>query len=378
MSPQPRRIVFLASDNDPAGPAWFVPTLVAGLPADQFSPAVGVFGRSVGGLGERIAADAPNCPVFPLTHGVRLNDWRSFGRIVFDEYGPGLIHAVGPFAARVSYLHTGLPVGRRANPPGVIVSGVDDLGADATAWLTRRAVRAADRVVATTTAEAERYRADGVDPDRVVIVPPFPPPVETVLDPAAFRKELDIPPDSRLVVAAGRFDATAGLKTAVWAFDVVKYVAPDLFLVLVGDGPDRDKLVRFGRSLGFDDYRIRFVRPPVDPAAVMALADIVWVTHVRGGVREALAALAAGRPLIAARNPDLAEIIALGETDRMIPPGDRVALAAVTNEILAHPGGAVGTAEAARKRVVDEFSANRFVQRLAGVYHSMTSTPPNP
>lgn len=369
-----RRIAILVSESDVRDLAGFLPELARGLSSTEFSLSVCVLGNSTEELASRLVAINPEWTVFSLDHGVRVNDWRMFKHQVLESIRPDLLHAVGPFAARIAYLHTGVPIGQSESPPAVLVSGIDGPFPDATGWLTRRALRAADGVVAATQAEAERYQKDGVERERITVIPPFVPTVLSTDDPIAFREKLGIPSDARLIIAAGRFDETAGLKTAVWAFDVVKYVAPDLFLILAGEGPDREKLERFGQSVGFDDYRIRFLPPPFDLPAVMAQAEIVWVTHNRGGVSETLAASASGRPIVAVENTDLAELIVPGQTARIVPPTDRVALAAVTNEWLTHPEQATRVGEAGLQWTQKNFSVKQFVQGMANLYHNLSRT----
>ncbi|MCZ2343822.1 MAG: glycosyltransferase family 4 protein [Bacteroidales bacterium] len=371
-----RRIVILVSEPDIRDLAGFIPELVREAASTELDFSVCVLGQSTGELGPRLAEVNPHCTVLSQDHGVRIQDWRAFKQQILETMRPELLHAVGPFAARVAYLHTGVPLGQNEHPPVVLVSGIDSLQSDATGWLTRRALRAADGVMAATTAEAERYQKEGVEAERIAVIAPFAPTGTPSYDPAAFRANLDIPTQARLIIAAGHFDDSAGLKTAVWAFDVVKYVAPDLFLILAGDGPDREKLERFGRSVGFDDYRVRFLPPPFDLTAVMAQAEMVWVTHQRGGVAETLAAFARGRPVVAVENADLTELILPGQTGRFVPPTDRVALAAVTNEWLTHPELATRFAEAGQQLVWKNFSVKLFVDRMVNLYHNLSRTSP--
>lgn len=371
-----KRLVLLVSDTDPNGSAGFVPMLVQGLTKQQFAPTVVVLGRTAGELGQRLAHMCPDCRVIALTHAARVNHWRGFQRTVLRDLQPDVLHAIGPFAARLTYLHIGMPIGRVAKLPSILVSAADVAPGEITAWLTRRAVRAADRVVAATEAEANRYHKDGVAPERIEIISPPASEPSLDLDPVSFRTALDIPPTGRLIIAAGKFEVSAGLKAAVWAFDGLRYVDPDLYLVLVGEGPERERLERFGRSVGFDDFRIRFLKPPADLAAVMAQAEYVWVTHPIGGVRETLAALAAGRPVIAVANPDLDGMIEPGVTGRFVAVNDRVGLAAVTNELLTTPEVARRYGDAGRTLVREKFSPMTFVDRMTSLYHSMSPTFP--
>jgi glycosyltransferase involved in cell wall biosynthesis len=136
------------------------------------------------------------------------------------------------------------------------------------------------------------------------------------------------------IAAVGNFDRHSGLRTAVWAFDVLKYVSPALWLLLIGDGPGREAVDRFGRALGSDDYRVRFAGHCPNVPALLAAAAVTWVTHDRGGLSVAAESLAAGTPVIAFRTPDTESVIDHGTTGILVPHGDRVGLATATADFL--------------------------------------------
>ena len=142
-----------------------------------------------------------------------------------------------------------------------------------------------------------------------------------------------LPNDHVTIAAVGNFDQLSGLKTAAWAFDVVKYVSPRLRLLLIGDGPNRPAVDRFARSLGYDDYRVQFAGHRDDVPALLSAAQFVWITHERGGQSVALEAMAAGTAVLAMRTPDVEWCVRHGETGWLVPRGDRVALAAQTAEL---------------------------------------------
>jgi len=140
---------------------------------------------------------------------------------------------------------------------------------------------------------------------------------------------LGLPADSQILMCAGEFTPGDGMKLAIWAFDILKYVSPKLHLVLVGDGPERERMVRFARSLGTDDWRVYFL---VDdhPLSAVEQADVVWGIHPRGGLAFLNVALNLGKPALAFRTPDTESISGLILT----PIGDPVALATATRKIL--------------------------------------------
>jgi len=193
--------------------------------------------------------------------------------------------------------------------------------------------------------------------------PPGPPP-----DPGAFRRGLGIPPHARLLFADGRLEPAAGLKDAIWAFDILRYDNPDLFLVVFGDGPDRVALEEFGRALAFDDFRIRFAGERADLPAALALADVVWVTHERGGADLALEAMAAARPVVGWKTPNLGELIEEGETGFLVPRADRAQLAAKTLVLLGDAAARGRVGGTARERVRERFPVGRMVEQFARVY----------
>jgi glycosyltransferase involved in cell wall biosynthesis len=269
-----------------------------------------------------------------------------------------VVHAWGPFAVRTS----------RLTGPRVVAAAAADPGGGLGGWLTARQLRRAERVVAASWAEAERYRRLGVIAERLTriapaVVAPGPPP-----DPAAFRRELGIPPLARLIFAGGRLEPAAGLKDAIWAFDILRYDHPDLFLVLFGDGPARASLEEFGRALAFDDFRVRFAGPRPNLPAVLGLAEVVWVTPERGGADLALEAMAAGRPVVGWKTADLGELIEEGETGFLAPRGDRAHLAAKTRLLLDDAAARQRIGETGRARVLDRFPVARMVEQFTRVY----------
>lgn len=362
------RVLFLVPDLGASDAAAVVSLLAARLPADRFTSVVGLLTPTAG----LPCGDWVTMPLHLRGPFDALGWWRRWNTL--RTCTPDVIHAFGLDAVRTAQLAVLPGRGSRVRPKrvasftGPISDGMDR-------WFTRLTLRAADRVVVSSQPESDRMAAIGVPADRVTVVPPG---VATPLpapDPIAFRRSLDIPDTARLVMAAGGFDAAAGLRTAVWAFDVVKYVAPDLYLVLIGDGPDRNRVERFGQAIGFDDYRIRFAGVRPDLSAVLRLAEIVWVTHDRGGVRIALDAMAAGRPVVAASTPDLAAVITDGVTGRLVGPRDRVRLAAVSHELLEHPDVAARLGATAQDRVVERFPVEGMVTRYAQVYDELSRGP---
>ncbi len=175
----------------------------------------------------------------------------------------------------------------------------------------------------------------GVSAERIRVIPPC---VSEAAIPnrESILHELKLPPNARLVVCVGRIEPGHGFREAVWVSNILGYVYPELWLVMIGDGSDRRRVAEFARAGGSVEPRIRFAGVRPDAAALLRLADVVWVLGKRGGVNVALEALAAGRPVVARRRADLAEILGDGETGNLIHQADRHEVARATRRILDH------------------------------------------
>ncbi len=225
-------------------------------------------------------------------------------------------------------------------------------------WPDRWLLRRADAVVAFGEAEADRCRRLGVR--RVAVVAPG---VRTAPAPVA---AVNTPP-GRLIFGVGPLRPRKGFRDAVWALDILRYLYEDLHLVLVGDGPDRPRLEQFARTAQVE-RRVIFTGRLPDPAPWLHASDVVWVpSRVGGGVGAALEAMAAGRPVIAARLPALAEIVVEG-VGLLVPPGDKTELARQTRFLLNDPDRRRAYGEAGRRRAAEHFSVEWLVRRCAELY----------
>jgi glycosyltransferase involved in cell wall biosynthesis len=207
-----------------------------------------------------------------------------------------------------------------------------------------------------------------------MVVPPAVATVPPTVDPSAFRSELGIPASSRLILAVGRMDNFDRFRNAIWGFDVLKHLTPDVWLVLVGDGEDRPRIEAFARKLGHDDVRVVFAGARPDAAGLMHLGEVVWVANRNaGGTNVALEAMAAGKPVIASALPNLSQIVRDRETGFLVSPREPPALARRTWQLFNDPNLARGLGEAGRARAVTAFSTAAMAERFSEVYDGVTS-----
>ncbi|MFO0801002.1 MAG: glycosyltransferase [Gemmataceae bacterium] len=358
------RVLFLASDLGATGAAKQLALLLPRLAATGVTPAVAVLGDDDTDVAVRLRAAGVSVQPTPLRSPFDPAGRRKL-RTLAAAFGPTAVHAWGPSAVQA-----GRTLSRWGGPP-LVASAAAHPGSGFAGWAATRSLRAADRVVAASWAEAEAYRRLGVIGDNLTRIPPAVEPAPPTPDRAAFLNDLGLPPAARLIVTAGRLEPSDGLKSAIWAFDILRYAFPDLHLVVVGDGPGRAELDAFVQSLAFDDGRVHFPGARADLPALLGLAEAVWVLQPRGGLNLALEAMAAGRAVVAWGNPDLTEVVEDGETGFLVAVGDKAQVSARTHGLLSDPTSAVQLGAAGKARATERFGAERVAAPFARVYHEL-------
>src|SRR5262249_6522300 len=270
------KVLFVTPDLEYRGAAKQLTLLAGGLPRDRFEPRVCVLGRD-GPFGQRLRAAGVPVEVLGWTRPFDPAPVWNLRRLV-REFRPDVVHAWRPPALRALGLAAGGAAGRLVvSAPFPARAGAARPGA-LDRWLLGRAAR----VVANGPGEAERCRRLGLPDAQLAVVPPG---VEGDAGTPG-RGDAEMPPVSpcpgvpaspcRFLLWAGRLEVHKGFHDAVWAFDILQYVEPDLHLVLLGDGPDRGRLRAFVRAINAE-ARVHFAGPLPDVAALLARAEVVWV-----------------------------------------------------------------------------------------------------
>lgn len=221
----------------------------------------------------------------------------------------------------------------------------------------------------------ERYREEGLaDPDRLELVPNSVDVERFAPDPElrrAMRSELGV--EDRLVfLAVGRMDPQKGYPDLLSAFELVAPQAPQVTLLIVGDGPQRRDLEARVEAAGLGD-RVRFLGLRSDMLRLFNAADFYVLSSLWEGTPLALLeAQAVGLPALATAADGTAEVVVDGTTGWLVPVSDWRALAERWLEVVAISGAesqAVG--EAARRCVADRYGLPATLERWQGIYHRL-------
>jgi glycosyltransferase involved in cell wall biosynthesis len=175
------------------------------------------------------------------------------------------------------------------------------------------------------------------------------------------------PAEGPVIGTVGRLDEQKAQGVLIDAIPRVLERYPDARLVLVGDGPLRDRLEGHARHLGISES-VLFAGKRDDVPRWLASFDIFALTSLFEGLCYAvLEAQAAGVPVIATPVGGVRETVVDGETGLVVPPGDDHALAGAILRLLDDPDEARRLADEAAVRVAG-FSREEMVIATLALY----------
>ena len=188
---------------------------------------------------------------------------------------------------------------------------------------------------------------------------------------AEIRRELALPADAPLVANVGRLTEQKGHAYLLRAWALVTAVRPEARLVIVGEGPLRERLIALARVLAVSDA-VRFTGWRRDATDIVEAADAYAHPSLWEGFGLALLeAMAAGKAVVASRVSTIPEIVVDGETGWLVAPRDGQALARSLLQLLDDPVGSRQMGEAGCRRVRTCFDAERMVLATEAVYEEI-------
>lgn len=169
------------------------------------------------------------------------------------------------------------------------------------------------------------------------------------------------------VLAVGRMVPEKGFSDLITALGLMDRPVE---LVLVGDGPERDRLRRQAAAEGVALGLPGRLAPPMLRTAY-ARADVVAVaSHREGFGLVACEAACCGTPVVATDSGGARDVL---ETDWLVPTGDVPALAAAIDAVAADPAAARQQAAVVAERVRHRLSAEAVAERALAAYHAVAA-----
>lgn len=236
--------------------------------------------------------------------------------------------------------------------------------------------RRVDHAIALSESVRQRLRAAEVPEERISVIPPgvdlealeVTPPWPAAVAPALA--------DHPFLVTVAALTPEKGVDVLLEAAAHLRATHPMIRWIVLGEGPQRDRLQARRKALGLDEV-VALPGHVEHPEAVVARARVmVQPSRSEGFGSSVLEALALGVPVVASDTGGLPESLAAGG-GLLVPAADPGALAGAVARVLDDPAlheRLSGDGRAA----ADGFSAARLVSRTLDVYRSLAMSQPNP
>ncbi len=363
-----QRVFYLITDLEIGGAQTMLLQLLRHLDRDQFSPVVACFYGGYSPLADEIRAlDVPVVDL-GMPSKWRLDGlWRLYRTLWLGR--PSILHA--------SLFHANIParlLGRLASVPIIITWRQNiSIGRPWREKVNRWTAPLDDHVTAVCQlARQAEIEGTAVPPHKVSIlyncIDPAPFATDKTAQRTQIRQEFGIPPAAPLIGVVGRLHPQKGLPHLLNALPHTRQQLPETRLLIVGDGELQDELSAQAQKLGLSDVII-FTGARSDIPDILAALDLFVLPSLWEGLPLAvLEAMAAGLPVVATAVGGVPELVTDGETGRLVPPGDTVALAQAIIAILSQPSQSQMMGAAGQARAASDFNAATITRQLEALY----------
>jgi glycosyltransferase involved in cell wall biosynthesis len=369
---EPLRVLQLLVSTDQGGGPAHVRDLVAGLSGSDFRFTVaGPGGGALVGALEAAGAAFVPLPADRLSLGalgsaVRLARERRVHVVHSHGKGAGLYGRIAARLSGAAAIHTFHGIHHAGYSPLYLV-------------LERALARWSFAVVHVSASQAAEATALGLAPpgrSRVIVNGVD---AERLRAAAArgplTREGLGLDPGALVLATVARFDPVKRLEVLLRALPLLRRRAPAAQLLVVGDGPERDRLRALADRID-PDHRVVFAGAIPDAARVLPLVDLYVTASRREGLPLAvLEAMACGLPVLATRAPGHVDAVEDGLTGRLVDVDDAAGLAEAAADLLGDPARRAAMGRAGRERAERLFARSRMLAEIADLYREAAGFP---
>ncbi len=369
------RVLHLISSGGMYGAEAVILNLSRELNAgEQHASSLGVFahaGQPVPALHEVAARAGVASQLLPCKGQLDLAVLRAI-RDEVDRVGADVVHAHGYKADIYAYLAL-----RGAQRPALVSTCHtwydNDLAVRVYGAADRWVLRSFDQVVAVSAEVRDRLLGAGVRGDKVHLIRNGIS-IASLENTVLTREHRASSGGGLRVGLVGRLAPEKGVDLFLRAAARLVDLFPEVTFVVAGDGPDRAALDGLLVELGLVG-KAELAGPQTDMPEFYASLDLLVSASRQEGLPMALLeGMASGLAVVATRVGAVPEVVLNGQTGFLVEPGDPDRLAAGMERLLADSELRESFGLAGRRRIVEQFSAQRMAADYLSVYTQALST----
>ncbi len=191
------------------------------------------------------------------------------------------------------------------------------------------------------------------------------------MDKGAARALLGIGANAPVVGNVGRLVEQKGQRYLIEAVAALKKDFPDLRLLVVGDGPEKEGLKGLARSLAIEENVI-FAGTRKDVPLLLSAMDVFVFPSLWEGLGNALIeAMASGLPVVASDIMPIREILDKADCGIVVPPKDARSIASSVGALLRDGAFAQRLGNAGRQRAGTRFSIEGNVRAYERLFEEI-------
>ena len=177
-----------------------------------------------------------------------------------------------------------------------------------------------------------------------------------------------------VIGAIGRLSPVKGQDILLRAARLFTKDFSDVNVLLIGDGPDKERLKKLCSTLGLSK-NVVFAGSVTDTSKALSIMDIFVLPSIKEGLGLSLAeAMASGRPCIASRVGGIESLIEDGVTGMLVEPGNPEDLARAVKYMLTNKDKTEIFKEKAREKVINDFNIEEMTARIEKMYEDILSS----
>lgn len=191
---------------------------------------------------------------------------------------------------------------------------------------------------------------------------------ESFKDEGDLKEELHIPADAKVLGTISRLDPIKNQPMMIEAFAEVLKSHPNTYLLIVGDGPERQKLETLCKTLKVEN-KVLFTGFKVNPQRYFNIIDIFLLSSLSEGTSMTLLeAMAFEKPSVVTDVGGNPEIVVDGETGLVTPTKNSDQFSASINKLLSTSDLEKLLGIAAKDRYSKIFTANAMTNKYSNIY----------